>query len=156
MEIIYIDETSFNLWQQPQKMWIKPGMKVELPDTRGQSISMIGGLSIHRGLLHTTTFAGSNNTETFHRFVIGLKAKCLDGKCIIVMDNLSVHKSKTIKELFNDEAFRQVYLPPQSCNLNPIEKVWNIVKSQWRRTSYMILSKPTTTAEKISASVECL
>jgi transposase len=31
------------------------------------------------------------------------------------------------------------FLPPQSCELNPIEKVWNIVKSQWRRNSYRIL-----------------
>lgn len=109
-------------------MWIKPGMKVELPDSRGQSISMIGALSVHRGLLHTTTFAGTNNTESFHRFVTGLLAKCLDNQCVVVMDNLSVHKTKLIKEFFNEVNFQQKFLPPQSCNLNPIEKVWNIIK----------------------------
>ena len=31
------------------------------------------------------------------------------------------------------------YLPPQSCALNPIEQVWNLVKQEWKRTSFMIL-----------------
>jgi hypothetical protein len=43
------------------------------------------------------TFAGTNNTETFHPFITKLKEKCSDRKCIVVMDNLSVHKSKVIK-----------------------------------------------------------
>ena len=96
LDIIYIDETSFNLWQAPARVWLKPGMKVELPNTRGQSISMIGALSIQRGLIHTSTFAGSNNTDTFHPFITKLKEKCVGHRCIVVMDNLSVHKSKLI------------------------------------------------------------
>ena len=46
IDIIYIDETSFNIWQAPSRVWLKPGMKVELPNSRGQSIAMIGALSI--------------------------------------------------------------------------------------------------------------
>ena len=40
------------------------------------------------------------------------------------MDNLSVHKTKIVREFFDDK-FIQMFLPPQSCELNPIEKVWN-------------------------------
>ena len=99
---------------------------------------MIGALSIHHGLIHTSTFAVSNNTDTFHPFILKLKEKCADRRCIVVMDNLTVHKSKLISEVFSDD-FQQKFLPPQSCKLNPIEKVWNILKMKWRKTSIRIL-----------------
>jgi transposase len=44
------------------------------------------------------------------------------------MDNLQVHKTKVVQEIF-DENFQSKFLPPQSCELNPIEKVWNIIKT---------------------------
>ena len=31
-DVIYIDETTFHLWMQPARVWIKKGMKVQLPD----------------------------------------------------------------------------------------------------------------------------
>ena len=62
-EIIYIDETTFHLWMQPARVWIKKGMKVQLPDLRGQSISMIGALSVKHGLLLTQIFLGTNTVD---------------------------------------------------------------------------------------------
>ncbi len=26
-----------------------------------------------------------------------------------------------------------MFLPPYSCNLNPIERLWNILKQRWRK-----------------------
>ena len=155
VEIVYVDETTFNLWQAPSRIWLKPGMRVELPNQRGHSITMIGAISTQRGLFHTHTFASTNTSETFIDFVVGLKAKCQDRACIVVMDNLSVHKTKTVKGLF-DGQFQQMFLPPQSCELNPIEKAWNIIKSQWRKTSYLILENNLKTEVKIADSVRML
>lgn len=31
-DVIYIDETTFHLWMQPARVWIKRGMKLQLPD----------------------------------------------------------------------------------------------------------------------------
>jgi hypothetical protein len=39
-DIVYIDETSFHLWMYPGRLWIKQGMKMQLPDQRGQSITI--------------------------------------------------------------------------------------------------------------------
>ena len=58
--------------------------------------------------------------------------------CVVVMDNLSVHKTAEVRQLFN-KRFSQMFLPPHSCELNPIEKVWNVIKNQWRRESYLVL-----------------
>ena len=51
-------------------------MRIELPNTRVVSITMIGAVSTLRGLFHTYTFAQTNNTETFLPFIIKLKEKC--------------------------------------------------------------------------------
>jgi transposase len=100
---------------------------------------MIGALSVHHGLIHTEAFAGTNTVDTFLPFILRLKEKCQGTSTIVVMDNLKVHHSKTLKPHFDDNVFVAKYLPPQSCALNPIEQVWNIVKSQWKRTSFMVL-----------------
>jgi hypothetical protein len=31
-DVIYIDETTFHLWMQPARVWIKRGMKVQMSD----------------------------------------------------------------------------------------------------------------------------
>ena len=32
-----------------------------------------------------------------------------------------------------------MFLPPYSCNLNPIERLWNIMKQRWRK---VVISNP--------------
>ena len=76
VEIVYIDETTFNIWQAPSRVWLKEGMRIALPNTRGCSITMIGAISTVRGLFHNHTFAQTNNTETFLPFITALKEKC--------------------------------------------------------------------------------
>ncbi len=75
-EVIYIDETTFNLWQTPGRVWFKDGMALDIAKNRGQSISLLGALSISRGIVHYSCFKGSNNQHTFHRFIVELKRKC--------------------------------------------------------------------------------
>ena len=46
-----------------------------------------------------------------------------------------------------------MFLPPQSCELNPIEKAWNIIKAQWRKTSFLMLQDKRKIDEKIEEAV---
>ena len=55
-EVIYVDETTFNLWMTPSKVWFKDGMTLHIAKHRGQSITLIGALSNQRGLLHYSCF----------------------------------------------------------------------------------------------------
>ena len=50
----------------------------------------------------------------------------LDTKCVIVMDNASLHKR--VQRLLNRHGHRPLFLPPYSPGLNPIEKKWVQVK----------------------------
>ena len=43
------------------------------------------------------------------------------------MDNASWHKCKSLRW----GAFEPVYLPPYSPDLNPIERLWLLIKAEW-------------------------
>jgi isftu1 transposase len=51
---------------------------------------------------------------------------------VVVMDNASFHKSKTLKDLFESHNIQLIFLPPYSPDLNPIEKIWGNVKKELR------------------------
>jgi transposase len=134
-DIVYIDETSFHLWQQPGRCWLKRDMALTLPTTRGRSITVIGALSEERGLFHCELITETNTAQTFSRFIAGLKQKCRR-PTMLVMDNLSVHKARSVMQLY-DERFQVMFLPTYSSVLNPIERVWNLMKHEWRKTQHM-------------------
>ena len=56
---------------------------------------------------------GGNNKQTYADFIASLKMKQVR-RSVLVMDNLSVHKAKLVKSLF-DRDFECMYLPPYSC-----------------------------------------
>ena len=134
-EVVYIDETTFNLWQQPSRCWLARGMALTLSTARGKSLSLLTALSEQRGIIHYELFPGSNNAETFGNFLIALKLKCR-GPTVVVQDNLSVHKAASVLQAYT-AAFRPMFLPPYSSVLNPIERVWNMIKQEWRKTQHL-------------------
>lgn len=56
-----------------------------------------------------------------------------NAKVMFVLDNHSSHRSKKVIKALEDYSITPVFLPPYSSELNPIEKVWNLVKMQWRK-----------------------
>ena len=68
--------------------------------------------------MHFEVFEGSNNAKTFENFLIKLEAKCT-GRTIAILDNLKVHQAKLLESVY-DHNFKEMFLPPYSCELNPI------------------------------------
>ena len=117
---------------------------------------MIGALSIKHGLVLTQVFLGSNTVDSFLPFIQQLKLIYPFEKRIVVMDNLSVHHSRIVTREFDNPWFHFQFLPPQSCELNPIERVWNIVKGEWRRNSYRILDISKKKEEQLLATINSI
>ena len=117
---------------------------------------MIGALSIKNGLVLTQVFLGSNTVDSFLPFNQQLKKINPFEKRIVVMDNLSVHHSRIVTKEFDNPWFHYQFLPPQSCELNPIERIWNIVKGEWRRNSYRILDIAKKKEDQLTATVNAI
>ena len=134
-EIVYVDETTFNLWQKTSKCWLIPGMKLHMLKNRGPSITVIGAISKERGLVHLEVFQENNNAIHFQRFLYRLKAKCRGRRVVVVLDNLRIHHAKLLHDMY-DEHFKELFLPPYSSTLNPIEVFWSLVKRRWSKNLY--------------------
>jgi transposase len=54
---------------------------------------------------------------------------------VVVMDNLSAHKGKKVRELIEARGCELIYLPPYSPDLNPIEEAFSKIKSLLRKAA---------------------
>jgi len=88
--LIYIDESTFNHWQVPNRSWVRIDTILNMPSNRGRSITIIGAISEQVGIVHYKIFHGSNNSETFRQFTCELIKK-IRGRATVYMDNLTSH-----------------------------------------------------------------
>jgi len=133
-DILYVDETSFHLWQRPTRCWLHRGQSLLLATNRGPSLTLIGAINQDGMIVHTTIVDGSNTADTFVPFLAELKQRV--PRAVVVLDNLAVHHSRRAKEIFDRKQFRSLYLPAYSSPLNPIETLWHLVKDRWRREQH--------------------
>jgi transposase len=68
--------------------------------------------------------------ETYLREVL---LPALNEGDVLVMDNLSVHKSERVRELLEREGVEVLYLPPYSPDFNPIEEAFSKIKNLLRK-----------------------
>ena len=52
---------------------------------------------------------------------------------VLIMDNLSSHKSKIVQNVIQENGSKIVFLPPYSPELNPIELAWSKLKNHLRK-----------------------
>jgi len=76
---------------------------------------------------------GTTDTESFRAYVQAVLMPTLRPGDIVVMDNLSPHKSDPTLTLIAQVGAQVLFLPAYSPDLNPIEMMWSKVK-QWLRS----------------------
>ena len=72
---------------------------------------------------------GPMDTASFEAYVEQVLIPELPSDAIVIMDNLSAHKSPRTAQLLQQAEVQLKYLPPYSPDLNPIELMWSKVKS---------------------------
>lgn len=75
---------------------------------------------------------GTTDTESFRSYVSQVLVPVLKPDDIVVMDNLSPHKSDPTLALITRAGAQVLFLPAYSPDLNPIEKMWSKIKSLLR------------------------
>lgn len=76
---------------------------------------------------------GPMDTEAFEVYLKQVLIPELPSDAIVVMDNLSAHKSAAVARLLEEAGAQLRYLPPYSPDLNPIEQLWSKVKSSLKK-----------------------
>jgi transposase len=76
---------------------------------------------------------GATDTEAFRTYVAKVLCPSLRPGDLVIMDNLSPHKSEPTLELMAQAGAQPLFLPAYSPDLNPIEKMWSKIKNSLRR-----------------------
>ena len=96
------------------------------------------------------------NATVFQAYVWQVLIRSLRPGDIVVMDNLSPHKSAGIAEAIEAAGAEVWFLPPYSLDFNPIEKMWSKMKAFLRaakaRTYEALLEAIAAALKKITAS----
>lgn len=88
---------------------------------------MIGAISLD-GFRGFMTINAATSTDVFEAFVKQQLIPNLRPGDVVVMDNLSAHKSSVVVEAIERAGATALFLPPYSPEFNPIEKVWAKLK----------------------------
>ena len=75
---------------------------------------------------------GATDTEVFRAYVAHVLCPSLRPRDLVIMDNLSPHKSGPTIELIEAAGAHVLFLPAYSPDLNPIEKMLSKVKGSLR------------------------
>jgi transposase len=75
---------------------------------------------------------GTTDTESFRAYVSAVLVPTLRPGDLVVMDNLSPHKSDPTLALIANAGAQAIFLPAYSPDFNPIEKMWSKVKNLLR------------------------
>jgi len=99
---------------------------------------------------------GPTTREVFEAYVEKVLApRSLRGGQLVVMDNLSAHKSPRVRELVEERGAKLLYLPPYSPDCNPIEEAFSKIKDIMRkaeaRTRETLLDAMGTAISAVSA-----
>lgn len=75
------------------------------------------------------------NSAIFKAYLEQCLAPTLRAGDIVVMDNLSSHKSEEVRQIIEAVGAKLFYLPPYSPDLNPIEQAFSKLKAHLRKAS---------------------
>lgn len=84
------------------------------------------------GMIATMTIEEPTDSDIFLAYVEHVLCPVLQPGQVVVMDNLSSHKSERVSELIQKQGAKVLYLPSYSPDLNPIEKAWAKLKQLLR------------------------
>ena len=129
IDIWFADESGFEADPRPRRRWDRKGNKTRITKN-GDHIRMNAmGMVCPRTGEFFAIEASHSDSETFQAFLdeapkmIQFQRK----QNILILDNASWHRRKST----NWQGWQPMYLPPYSPDLNPIERIWLVMKSRW-------------------------
>jgi transposase len=132
---VFVDESSTNVAMTPRYGRAPKGERArgKAPRNWGKNVTLISSISLEGGIGPSLSIEGSSDTESFGLYLRALLCPSLRPAQIVVMDNLSVHRSAWVRELVEGKGAEVLLLPPYSPDFNPIEEAFCKVKGHLRK-----------------------
>ncbi len=126
---MFVDECSTNIAMVPRYARAPKGERAygKAPRNWGRNVTLISSIT-SEGIGASMSIEGSADGESFGLYLEKVLCPSLSPGQIVVMDNLSVHKSKRVRDLIEERGCELWFLPAYSPDLNPIEEAFSKAK----------------------------
>lgn len=101
------------------------------PQGHWQTTTLISSIRVD-GTTACMAIDGPTDTDVFRAYVQAVLSPTLRSGDVVILDNLSPHKSDGTLELIKERGAEVRFLPAYSPDLNPIEMMWSKVKASLR------------------------
>lgn len=134
--LVFIDETSVNTKMTRLRGRAKRGkrLKASAPFGKWGTQTFIAGLR-HDGLTAPWVIPGAMDREAFNIYIETQLAPTLAPGDVVILDNLSVHKSARAEAAVRARGAWMLFLPQYSPDLNPIEMAFAKLKAHLRKAA---------------------
>lgn len=125
----------------------------DAPFNRGTRVTLLAAIGLSE--VKAATFGAWHlDGVIFLQFVKEQLVPELRKGDIVVMDNLSTHKVKGVKEAIEGAGAQLVYLPAYSPDLSPVELCWSKIKSYMRKKAARTLEELTEVIKEAFQRIE--
>lgn len=134
--LVFLDECGINLAMERRYGRSPRGQRAvgRAPVNYGPNVSVIGAVRLD-GVVTALAIEGATDSEVFLAFTERVLAPELRPGDVVVMDNLSAHKTTGVRQAIEATGAHLVYQPPYSPDFNPIEQCWSKLKHFLRSTA---------------------
>jgi len=101
------------------------------PNGHWESVTILSSLRLD-GSTESIVFDGAVDRAMFDEYINVFLVPCLRPGDIVIVDNLSPHKSQKAYDAIKMQQAELIFLPAYSPDLNPIENMWSKVKQVLR------------------------
>jgi transposase len=131
--LVFIDESAATTDMQRRRGRSPRGQRCVASGPAGHwKVATLVGAVRADGPVACSTLDGPVDTAVFVAWLREDLAPRLKPGDVVVMDNLSAHKSPEVAEVLKEVGVPTLYLPPYSPDFNPIEPMWSKVKEALR------------------------
>ncbi|ARR48781.1 IS630 family transposase [Photobacterium damselae subsp. damselae] len=118
--------------------WIRTGQDKAIETTGSRSrLNIVGALNLSEIGRTVIDNYESINSENIVRFLCKLRESYpLTHKLHLILDSAGYHRSDLVRDAAFVLNIELHYLPPNSPNLNPIERLWKVMNEQVRNNVY--------------------
>ena len=133
-KLVFVDEMGAHTSLAPIYGYSPTGERLRLPvpRNRGRNTTLLSSMSCC-GMGPSLAVEGATTARVFETYIEKVLAPTLRAGQIVVMDNLSAHKPKRIRELIEEQGCELLYLPAYSPDFNPIEEAFSKIKRFLRK-----------------------
>jgi transposase len=133
--LVFVDECSTNIALTTRYARAPRGERAygKAPRNWGKNVTLISSITLFEGVGPSLSIEGSSDGESFSLYLREALCPALRPGQIVVMDNLSVHKSKAVRELIESCGCELWFLPAYSPDFNPIEEAFSKIKHSLRK-----------------------